>query len=181
MNVTLGDTVTFDFCTHSPSSGAATDADSTPSVEVFEDDTDTAILSPTPVKRTRKTGNYRVNMTASDANGFEIGKTYNVVASATVSGVAAKKVVSTFIVDVMLRPTGSVVTDGGNTSSTFKTDLTSSLTDQYKDNLFLFVTGTLAGQIKKVSAYNGSTKFITVSAAYTGTPSAGDKFVLINF
>lgn len=96
MNPKLEETIYVDFITSSPTTGAATDADSTPTSEVFEDATDTAILSPTVVKRTGKTGNYRVPIVCSAANGFEAGKSYNVVVAATVGAVAAKAVVRTF-------------------------------------------------------------------------------------
>ena len=95
MSPRLEETIYFDFITSS-AAGAAADADSTPTAEVFEDATDTAILSPTVVKRTSKTGNYRIPVACTTANGFEEGKTYNVVASATVGAVAAKAVVGTF-------------------------------------------------------------------------------------
>lgn len=75
---------------------------------------------------------------------------------------------------------GVVVTDGGNTSSTFKTDRTEATTDFWKDSLLLFVSGALAGQVKKVSAYNGTTKFVTLSAGFTGAPSDGDRFIFVN-
>jgi hypothetical protein len=96
MNPSLAETITLDFITSSPTTGAAIDADSIPTCEVFEDTTDTAILTPTVVKRTGKTGNYRVPVACTTANGFEAGKSYNVIASATVGAVAAKAVVSTF-------------------------------------------------------------------------------------
>jgi hypothetical protein len=96
MNPELEETIYCDFITSSPTTGAAADADSTPTCEVFEDATDTAILSPTVVKRTGKTGNYRVPIVCSAANGFEAAKSYNVVVAATVGAVAAKAVVQTF-------------------------------------------------------------------------------------
>ena len=96
MNPILAETIYVDFVTSSPTTGAATDADSTPTCEVFEDAGDTAILSPTVVKRTGKTGNYRVPVACTSANGFEVGKSYNVVVSATVGGVAAKAVAQSF-------------------------------------------------------------------------------------
>jgi hypothetical protein len=96
MNPSLAETIYVDFITSSPTTGAATDADSTPTCEVFEDATDTAILSPTVVKRTGKTGNYRVPVACTAANGFEAAKSYNVVVTATVGAVAAKAVVQTF-------------------------------------------------------------------------------------
>jgi len=96
MNPKLEETIYVDFVTASPSTGAATDADSTPSCEVFEDTTDTAIITPTPVKRTGKTGNYRVGIDCTAVNGFEAARSYSVVISATVGGVAAKAIVATF-------------------------------------------------------------------------------------
>ena len=85
-----------DFITSSPTTGAAADADSLPACEVFEDATDTAILTPTVTKRTGKTGQYRVPVACTSANGFEVGKSYNVTVSATVGAVAAKAIVQTF-------------------------------------------------------------------------------------
>src|SRR6267142_4543089 len=96
MNPELEETIYADFVTSSPTTGAATDADSLPTCEVFEDATDTAVLTPTVVKRTGKTGNYRVPIACTAANGFEAGKSYNVIVSATVGGVAAKAVIQTF-------------------------------------------------------------------------------------
>lgn len=95
MNPRLEETIYVDFIT-SASTGAATDADSTPTIEVFEDATDTAILTPTATKRTSKTGDYRVPIACTAANGFEDLKSYNVIASATVGGIAAKAVVARF-------------------------------------------------------------------------------------
>ena len=115
MNPKLEETIYVDFITSSPTTGAATDADSTPSCEVFEDANDTGIITPTPVRRTGKTGDYRVQIDCTAANGFETAKSYNVVISATVGGIAAKSVISSFqmrtrcIDDVMptfTQPTG---------------------------------------------------------------------------
>ena len=77
-------------------------------------------------------------------------------------------------------PTGTVSSDAGNTASTFKTDRTESTNDFWKDALLLFTSGSLAGQVKKVSAYNCSTKFVTLSSAFTAAPSASDAFVILN-
>jgi hypothetical protein len=56
MNPELEETIHVDFITSSPTTGAAANADSTPTVEVFEDATETAILSPTVTQRSGKTG-----------------------------------------------------------------------------------------------------------------------------
>lgn len=77
-------------------------------------------------------------------------------------------------------PTGTVVTDGSNTASTFKTDRAEATNDYWKDALILFVSGSLIGQSKRIQSYNGSTKFITAFAAFTAAPANGDRFVLVN-
>jgi hypothetical protein len=89
--IPLDEVVVFDVVTHEPSTGAISDADSTPTYSVFEETTDTPILSAQNfTKRTGLTGNYRGSFTASTANGFEVGKWYSVIATATVDGVTAK-------------------------------------------------------------------------------------------
>jgi len=180
MNALLGRTLYFDFITNTVV-GVVSDADSLPTAEVFEDDTDTTVYSLTVTKRTGKTGDYRVPVACTAANGFEVGKSYNVIASATVGGTASKSVVGRFVIENIVLKRGSVVSDGGNTATTFKTDLSEATNDYHKDALLLFTSGGLINQVKKVSAYTGATKFITVSAAFTGTPSAADNFILLVF
>jgi len=75
--------------------------------------------------------------------------------------------------------TGSVVADGSNSATTFKTDLASTSNDFYKDSYLLFRTGALAGQQRKILGYNGSSKFVTVPT-FTGTPNSNDLFTIIN-
>jgi len=70
-------------------STGAVDADSVPAYRVYEEITDTAILTGTMAKLddTNTTGLYRVQLTLSAANGFESGKSYTVQECATVSSV----------------------------------------------------------------------------------------------
>ena len=175
--VNLGVTVTLDFVTTTPTTGAAGSASAT-TVNVFEDANDTAILTPSATERSGQTGNYRVQVACTTANGFEVGKSYNVVVTATVGGVSAKAVIANFVILPAVYY-GTVVADGGNTASTFKTDLTESSTDHWKDALIVFLTGTLAGQVKKVGAFNPTTDFITMVTAYTAAPTAADRFMLV--
>jgi len=96
--VPIDEVVTFDVVTHNPATGAVSDADSPPTFEVFEDTTDTDVgVGGNLTKRTSKTGNYRGSFTASAANGFEAGKWYSVIASATVNAIAAKTVAKSFM------------------------------------------------------------------------------------
>jgi hypothetical protein len=178
MNIELEQTVTLDFVTSDPETGAAVSASSLV-VRVFEETTDTPIVTPTPTERSGQTGNYRVQVLCTTANGFEEGKSYAVVVEAVVLGVTAKAVVANFRV-VRRIPRADVAADAGNTSSSFKTTLTESANDYWQYALVTFITGTLAGQVKKVSAYNGTTKVLTFVQPFTSTPTAGDKFQIIN-
>ena len=104
MLIPIDEVVHFTVTTSSASTGAVTDADSAPTFNVFEENSDADIFdvgSPSPApssmtKRAGLTGNYRGSFTASAANGFEAGKWYSVVVSATVGGVAGKCVAMHF-------------------------------------------------------------------------------------
>ena len=62
----------------------------------------------------------------------------------------------------------------------FDADLAGFAEDYWKNALIKVYDNALAGQVQKVTGYNASTDFITVGAAFTGTPAAGDAFELIN-
>lgn len=76
--------------------------------------------------------------------------------------------------------TGSVISDGGNSATAFKTDLAETTTDHYKDALIKITSGTLAEQVKKITAYNGTTKFVTVQGGFTAAPAAAVTFEILN-
>jgi hypothetical protein len=97
----------------------------------------------------------------------------------TVDGVVDAVKLKTDTIPSVTVVTGTVQTDAGNSATSFKTDLASTTNDQWKDALIVFTSGSLAGQVKKITAYNGTTKVVT-TGAFTGTPSASDAFVLIN-
>lgn len=114
IDIALDEVVHFDITTREPTTGAISDADSTPTFDVFEEATDTAILAAQNfTKRTGKTGNYRGTFTVSAANGFEVGKWYNVIANATVDGVSDKLVRKTFRCRVAENVAGYPVVDVG--------------------------------------------------------------------
>lgn len=77
-------------------------------------------------------------------------------------------------------PSGTVVSNAGNTSLTFQTDRAETSTDYWKDAFLRFTSGALDGQTHKITAYNGSTKFVTFTTAFTTAPTAGDHFVIVN-
>lgn len=147
----LGETIYLDFITNN-SSGAATDADVTPTSEVFEDANDTPILTPTVTKRTSKTGDYRVPVACTTGNGFEVGKSYNVIALATVAGTAGKTVVASFQVR-------STTIDGP-----------SSVTLTFHDSLAAtvpLVRFTIVGQASGTANTSGVAAFGLLDGSYT--------------
>lgn len=77
-------------------------------------------------------------------------------------------------------PSAAVVSDAGNSATTFVTDLTEAVTDFWKDCLVVFTSGTLRGQIKKVTGYNGTTKALSFATGFTAVPGASDRFVIVN-
>jgi hypothetical protein len=72
----------------------------------------------------------------------------------------------------------STINDAGATTTTFITNLTSSVNDFYKDQLIIFNSGALAGQSRPILSYNGTTKAITVSEPLTSAPANGVEFTL---
>lgn len=78
-------------------------------------------------------------------------------------------------------PSGSVVDDNDPdpTATAFETDLTEASNDHYNGAFVVFYSGALAGQSRKISDYDGTTKVLTVAAAFTEAPAAGDDFLII--
>lgn len=108
--VTLGQIFFIDFITSNNSTGAAVDADTDPVVQIFEDDNDTPILTFHAAKRVSMTGNYKAQISATTANGFEVGKSYNAIASYEISTVATKIVLSSFYLhDTMMKLTDAAL------------------------------------------------------------------------
>lgn len=124
MDIPLDEVVYFDVISSS-STGAAADADSTPTFEVFEESTDTDIgVGGNLTKRTSKTGNYRGTFTLSAANGFEVGKWYSIIASATIGGVAAKCMVKNFRVIAAEATAGYPAVDAAKINNVATTSVT---------------------------------------------------------
>lgn len=93
--VKLESTITLWF-TVTDSTGALVNADSTPTCNVFEDTTTTAILSPTVTQDATRTGHYYVSIPCTTANGFEDSKSYNVVVTCVVSTVTSAATIASF-------------------------------------------------------------------------------------
>ena len=87
-SVTLEDNLTFSITCHDPDTGILTDADAAPAYRIYEDETETAILTGTMAKidDVNTTGFYTELIACTTANGFEDGKTYSVYIEAIVDG-----------------------------------------------------------------------------------------------
>jgi hypothetical protein len=200
MDIALDEVIFFDAIT-SDSSGAAVDADSTPTFSVFEEANDTPILSAQNfTKRTALDGNYRGTATLSAANGFEVGKWYSVVASATVDSVAGKAVVKSFRVVPAENTAGVPIVDVGyvdgeaaetaadaleladTTIATLATQVSFTLTagsaddDAYNGCAAVFIDQSTSTQRARciISDYTGATKTVTLAAAPEFTIATGD-------
>ena len=75
--------------------------------------------------------------------------------------------------------TSSTVNDAGASTTVFITALSSATSDHYNDQLLHFTDGNLAGQVKAIEDYDGGSKTITVSEAFTEAPGNGDAFDII--
>lgn len=95
-------------------------------------------------------------------------------ASVTTAASAATPVVT------ISRTSGAVATDAGNAANIFKTNLASAVDNFWKGAWLKLTSGVLSGQVRKVSAYNGTTKVITVSPGFTGIPADAVTFVMVN-
>ncbi len=161
MNPKLEETIVLDFIT-SNATGAAADADSLPTAAVYEDANDTPILAPTVVKRTSLTGNYRVSIACTAANGFEAAKSYNVVVSATIGGVASKAVLRSYqmrtrsIDDASTFAGGAVASVTAGVTVTTNSDKTGYALSgtQVFDNTGTW-TGSLTGSVGSVTTKTG--------------------------
>ena len=71
------------------------------------------------------------------------------------------------------------VDDGSPTTTSFDTNLTNSNDSFYADQVLTFITGTLAGQGRVISAYDGTTKVVTVDEAFTLAPADTDTFIIL--
>jgi hypothetical protein len=95
VSVKLDDTIYLHCGTASASTGAATDADSTPTCTVEEDG---VALGYAPTVTNVATGLYRITIACTIANGFEAGKRYSAYVVATVGGITGRDSIAEFSV-----------------------------------------------------------------------------------
>lgn len=183
----------FDYSTGAPKTGDA--ANLTPYVNIDWGGigalTDT---SATEISSANAPGWYLFDVTQAETNGETlhftgksstgnvavVGQLVTTVDPAIASNVAAIKV-KTDLIPSLVRTYGAVVEGSppDNDALTFRTDLTESATDHWAHAFLTFLDGALAGQTRRITTYDGTTKAIT-TAGFTGTPAEGDTFVIVN-
>ena len=67
----------------------------------------------------------------------------------------------------------------GSTNTTINTNLTEATDNHYKDRIIVFTSGALAGQGLRITAYNGTTKALTVQNVTSDAPANTDVFVIV--
>jgi len=87
------------------------------------------------------------------------------------------------LIDVRGGMVFTVVTDGSNSATTFKTDLAETVNDFYiGPSLVKWLSGALLNQTRRVAStggYTGATKFLTMAVAFTATPADSTMGLLI--
>jgi hypothetical protein len=74
----------------------------------------------------------------------------------------------------------STVVDAAATTTTFATDLDSAVDNFYNDSMLVFTDGALAGQVRAIYDYVGSTKTIILEEALTSAPVNGVAFAIVS-
>jgi hypothetical protein len=81
---------------------------------------------------------------------------------------------------IALAVTTGSVGSGTASATAFPTDLTETADDHWNDAFLVFTSGDLAGQVKRITDYDGTGKTITVSGGFTAAPDEGDDFAIVN-
>lgn len=71
------------------------------------------------------------------------------------------------------------VNDAAATATSFVTNLAEAVDGFFHDKVIVFISGSLSGQARHIETYNGTTKSITVSQAFTSAPSDADEFLIL--
>jgi hypothetical protein len=160
--VFLSDSVYLHFGTSSVSTGAATNADSTPTVVVAEDGTD---LGYVPTVTNVATGLYKVQVDATAGNGFESGRRYSCYAVATVGGITGRDGLGEFEVLAVDMNTGVASVTGAVASVTAGVTLAASAVQAIWDALTSALT--TVGSIGKLLVDNINATITSRMATYT--------------
>lgn len=110
----------------------------------------------------------------------EVDLTHVAGSTTSVSVLASNVATLTAAIITLASTTGTVTTDAGNSATSFETNLSQTADDHWNKAFLLITSGALLGQIRPITAYNGTTKIVTVSPGFTGTPADGVTFAIVN-
>lgn len=174
--VSLGETRRFLFSTQS-ATGAAANADSTPTVLVYEQGT--LFAAGSPVVTNRDTGLYEVAFVITTVNGWEVGKEYTAAAVAVVGGVTGRIPIASFVVNPQIV---RGATSGVPTTTVIPTTITVANADHHKDAWLHLEDGALAGEVKRIgSMTTGGQITLAAGYAYSAAPASGVNVRIVNF
>lgn len=173
--------------THS-ATGAAVNADSTPTVAFYGVRLGAVVTAAELGEAVANvaTGLYSVKVTINTViTNNHFGDAFFGIVTSVIGGITQKTPIGPFRF-VPTTEGGKVVSDASNSANSFKIAIVDSGnlltdTDDPQNTLLVFATGANAGRIRKVTAFNTGTNFITVSLAFEDVPAAGDAFFLINY
>ncbi|MEK7117502.1 MAG: SH3 domain-containing protein [Patescibacteria group bacterium] len=117
----------------------------------------------------------------SAATNFEVN--YQLARESTSQTISTNiNTLTTKVDDILstMRAVKTTVSDTTPTSSSFKISSSITTTDFYKEGIIMFYDGSLQGQLRRITAYNGTTKLITVDPAFTSAPANGDTVVILS-
>ena len=195
----LGTTVYMKFCTVT-TTGAPTQLAGTPVVSVYEQNNTTQITAGVTltVDYDSVTGLNDVAIVASGANGYEVGKQYDVViTTGTVGGTSVVGyVVGSFSIEKTgLNVSNTTISDGGapvfgivesgtaqgGTASTIQLRSGANFTaDDRPNGMYVIITGgTGAGQARSITDYVNSTDTATVSPDWLTNPSSDSTYLVV--
>jgi hypothetical protein len=112
----------------------------------------------------------------------DLGTGSGLTSLATAAALATLQGNMTTLLDrlIALAVTTGAVASGTPSATAFPTDLSETADDHWNDAFVVLTSGDLAGQVKRITGYNGTSKTITVSGGFTAAPSEGDTFAIVN-
>lgn len=179
--IKLGQTLRLPITTHD-ATGQLVNADSTPTVVCYEDGT---VMAYSATVISKGTGRYEAAVVASTGNGFEVGKDYSVFVQAIVNAITGEQGLASFQVTT-LSPEDNTVRDEirrgtaqAGAVSSITLDAGASATSSIYNGLEVtIISGTGAGQTRRIRAYVGASKVASVTPGWWVTPDATSVFVL---
>ena len=134
-------------------------------------------LDTLPVVTPAGSDRIKVVVSADEMNGDNVSITFSDAAGDQWCDITVN--IQTILFDPDELGTVSQLNDASATTTSFVTDLTEATDDHYNDSALVFLDGVCAGQVRKISDYNGTTKAITLSAALTDAPGDNDRFMIL--